>query len=163
LGSIESHSSDSKSTENPDQKTHGFHYLVDVGYRESSCFASQDAVRRVIFCAFVLLDIEENLCDGKRRRTLQGVCLHLDNAPAHNAKWLRQEITRTKATRVVHRVYSPDAAPSNFFLFSYLKGETAGFTANSFADILSDIRRIFQEISKEIFVAVHDKWITRLE
>jgi hypothetical protein len=38
-----------------------------------------------------------------------------------------------------------------------------GFTANSPADILSEIRRIFQEMSKETLVAVYDEWITRLE
>jgi hypothetical protein len=48
-------------------------------------------------------------------------------------------------------------------LFGHLKGEMAGFTADSPADILSDIRRIFQEISKETLVAVYDKWITWLE
>jgi hypothetical protein len=49
----------------------------------------------------------------------------------------------------VHPGYSPDAAPSDFFFFGYLKGEMAGFTVNSPADILSEIRRISQEISQE--------------
>jgi hypothetical protein len=49
----------------------------------------------------------------------------------------------------VHPAYSYDAAPSDFFLFGCLKGQMAGFTGNSPADILSAIRRIFQEISKE--------------
>jgi hypothetical protein len=48
-------------------------------------------------------------------------------------------------------------------LFGYLKGEMAGFTANSGADILSEIRRIFQKISKETLVTVYDEWITRPE
>jgi hypothetical protein len=34
------------------------------------------------------------------------------------------------------------------------------FTANSPADILSEIRRIFQEISKETLMAAYDEWIT---
>jgi hypothetical protein len=83
--------------------------------------------------------------------------------PAHHPKWSRQEIARTKATRVVHPVSSPDAALTDLFLFGYLKGEMAGFTANSRPDILSEIRRIFQEISKETLVAVYNKWTTRPE
>jgi hypothetical protein len=63
----------------------------------------------------------------------------------------------------VHPAYSPDAAPSNFFLFGYLKGEMAGFTVNSLAEVLSETRRTFQEISKETLVTVYDEWITRLE
>jgi hypothetical protein len=100
------------------------------------------------FCASVLLDIERNLCDGKRKRTLRYVCPHLDNAPDHNTKRSRQEIAHPKATKVVHPAYSPDTAPSDFFLFGYLKGEMAGFPANSPAYILSEIRQTFQEISK---------------
>jgi hypothetical protein len=63
----------------------------------------------------------------------------------------------------VHPACSPDAAPSDFFLFGYLKGEMVSFTANSPADSLSEIRRIFPEISKETLVTVYDEWITRLD
>jgi hypothetical protein len=65
--------------------------------------------------------------------------------------------------QVLHPVYSPDAAPSDLFLFGYVKGEMAGSTANSPVDILSEICRIFQEISKKTVVAVYDEWITQLE
>jgi hypothetical protein len=34
-----------------------------------------------------------------------------------------------------------------------------GFAANSPADIRFETRRIFQEISKEILVAVYEEWI----
>jgi hypothetical protein len=39
----------------------------------------------------------------------------------------------------------------------------ASFTAISPADFLSEIRRIFQEVSKETLLGLHDEWITRLE
>jgi hypothetical protein len=57
------------------------------------------------FSASVLPDIERNLCDGKRRKTLRGVFLPLDNALAHNAKGSRKEITRTKTKRVASLAY----------------------------------------------------------
>jgi hypothetical protein len=46
-------------------------------------------------------------------------------------------------------------------LFDHLKGEMAGFTANSPANILSETRRVFQEISKKTRVAVYDEWIPK--
>jgi hypothetical protein len=116
-----------------------------------------------LFCASVLADIKRNLCYSKRRNTLRSVCLHFGNAQADDAKQSRQEIARTKATMVVHPVYSHDAAPTDFFLFGYLKDGMAGFTADSSADVLSQIRRIFSEISKETSVAVYEKCIIRLE
>jgi hypothetical protein len=156
-------SSDSKITENSGQKslvsiiwsTFGIHsfLILPAGMRYDA----------EIFVASVLPDIERNLCDGNRRKMLRGVYLHLDSASAHHTKRSRQEIVRTKATRVVHSAYFPDVALSDFFLFGYLKGEMAGFTANSHPDILSEIRRIFQEISKETLVAVYDEWTTRIE
>jgi hypothetical protein len=100
------------------------------------------------FCASVPPDIERNLCDGKSTKTLRGVHLHLDNAPAHNAKWSRQEAARIKATRVADPAYSADAAPSYIFLFDFLKGEMAGFTANSPADILSQIRQSSRNLKR---------------
>jgi hypothetical protein len=115
------------------------------------------------FCAPVLSDIERNLCDGKRRKMVQGVCIHLDNAPAHNAEKSRQGMVRTRSTGVVHPAYSPAAVPSDFFLSGCLKAEMAGFTANSPADIRFKIRRIFQEISKETLMTMYDEWITDLE
>jgi hypothetical protein len=77
------------------------------------------------FCGSVLPDTAKNLCDDKRRKTFRGINLHLDNAPAHNAKPSRQEIARTKANKVAHPAYSPDGAPSDFFLFVHLKREIA--------------------------------------
>jgi hypothetical protein len=109
------------------------------------------------FYASVLSDIERNLCDGKCRKMPRGIYLHLDNAPAHNAKWSRQDIARIKAIRILHPAHSPDAALSDFFWVGCLKGEMAGVTANSSADILSEIRRISQEISQETLVAVYEE------
>jgi hypothetical protein len=115
------------------------------------------------FCPSVLPDTKRNLWDGKHRKMLRVVQLHMDNAPSHNAKRPRYEIARTKITRSVHSTYSPDATPSDFFFVGCLKSEMEGFTVNSHLDILAEISRIFQEISKKTLMAVDDKWITQLE
>jgi hypothetical protein len=105
--------------------------------------------------AFVLPHIERNLCDCKPKKTLPRVYHHLDSAPAHNTKQSREGIARAKTTMVVHPGHSPDAAPNDLLLFCCLKNEMAGFTASSPIDILSEIRRIFQEISKETLLVVY--------
>jgi hypothetical protein len=53
--------------------------------------------------------------------------------------------------------------PVTSVLLGYPKNWMASFTANSLAQILSEIRRIFHEIPKETLVAVYDKSITWLE
>jgi hypothetical protein len=97
------------------------------------------------FFASVLLDIERDLCDGKRRKALRSIFLHLDDAPARNAKRSRQEIAQTKANRVAHPNYLQEGAASDFVLLGYLKREMAGFTGSSAEDIPSEIRRISQK------------------
>jgi hypothetical protein len=99
-------------------------------------------------CAYVLPHIERNLCDGKRRKTFQGVHFYLDNAPAHNAKRPRQEITQTKVTRVMSPAYSPDAASSVLFLW-LPEGGDSWLHSELTADILSATRQIFHGISKK--------------
>jgi hypothetical protein len=126
----------------------------------SSAGAQYDAE---FFCTSVLLGVENSPCDGTRRKTFRRIYLHLDNAPVHNAKRSRQEIARTKGAKTVHPAYSPDVAPSDFFLFGRLKREMAGFTASSPENILAEIPRIFGEIPKETLAAVCNEWITRLE
>jgi hypothetical protein len=141
----------------------GFHYWLTSGIDSLLALSAGMWYDTTFFCASVLPDIKRNLCDGKGKKTLRGVYTYLDHALAHNAEWPRQEIARIKGIRLVYPAYSPDAAPIDFFLFSYLKGEVEGFRANLPADILSEIRRIFREISKEVLMGVYDEWITRLE
>ena len=47
--------------------------------------------------------------------------LHHDNAPAHAALLTRRFLTDNNMTVVPHPPYSPDLAPSDFFLFPKLK------------------------------------------
>jgi hypothetical protein len=58
----------------------------------------------------ILPDIERNLCGGEPRKTLRGIYLNLDNAPASKAKRSRQEIARTKSTSDAYPANSPGPA-----------------------------------------------------
>ena len=52
--------------------------------------------------------------------------LHHDNAPAHTALLTRCFLTDNNMTVVSHPPYSPDLAPSDFFLFPKLKMKLKG-------------------------------------
>ena len=47
--------------------------------------------------------------------------LHHDNAPAHTALSVRKFLATKQLTVLEHPAYSPDLAPSDFFLFSKIK------------------------------------------
>jgi hypothetical protein len=52
--------------------------------------------------------------------------VHSDNARPHTAKMSRDYIGLNRMKQASHRPYSPDLAPSDFFLFGYVKGKLMG-------------------------------------
>jgi histone-lysine N-methyltransferase SETMAR len=47
--------------------------------------------------------------------------LHYDNVPAHTALSVREFLAPKQITLLERRAYSPDLAPSDFFLFPKIK------------------------------------------
>jgi hypothetical protein len=61
------------------------------------------------------------MTSSSRRKTLKLFFIHLDNARPDNSKQSQEYIQASKAKHLPHPVYSTDLAPSDFFLFGYLK------------------------------------------
>jgi hypothetical protein len=59
--------------------------------------------------------------------------------------------------------YSPDLAPSDFFLFGYLKQKLQGVHILDREKLKSEIIRIFGEIGPDVLISVFENWIKRLE
>jgi hypothetical protein len=62
-----------------------------------------------------------------------------------------------------HPVYSPDLAPSGFFLVGYVKEKLTAFHCTTRDEIKSAIITIFNEIDRETLLAVFNSWLERLE
>jgi transposase len=115
------------------------------------------------FCGTVMPDLVKNLCTQRRRKTLKGIFIHLDNARPHNSNDSNRVLEATKARRVRHPPYSPDIAPSDFFLFGALKGKLSGLAFTSDDELLSAITEKFAEFSEEDLTRVYDHWRERLQ
>jgi hypothetical protein len=59
--------------------------------------------------------------------------------------------------------YSPDFAPSDFFIFGYLKEKMPGLEFGSAEDLLHWIRAEFEGIPPAVFEDVFEGWINRRE
>jgi hypothetical protein len=60
--------------------------------------------------------------------------------------------------------YSPDLAPSDFFLLGYVKGKPMGYRAETPSELLVRIRVILAEIPRETLNAVFSNgWMERLQ
>jgi hypothetical protein len=68
-----------------------------------------------------------------------------------------------KIQRILHPAYSPDFAPSDFFLFGYLKRKLTEYDIPDRQNLTSVITQIFDEIGPETVMAVFETWITMLE
>jgi histone-lysine N-methyltransferase SETMAR len=114
------------------------------------------------FIETVLLSIELKLAERRSRLRATGAHLHMDNAKPHRSKKSIERADEMEFVFVPHPPYSPDIAPSNFFLFGYLK---EGLTGTSFPDqeiLISMVHQIRTDIPIEMLCRVFDDWIRRL-
>jgi transposase len=89
--------------------------------------------------------------------------IHADNSRCHTAKVVVEFLSGKKARFAPHPPYSPDLAPSDFFLFGYLKCELRGCFFSSVEELLGDVKRLLADIPAEMFVSGFHEWISRCE
>jgi hypothetical protein len=105
----------------------------------------------------------QNMTSSRRRKALKLFFIHIDNARPHNSKQSQECIQASKAKRLLHPVYSPDRAPSDFFLFGYLKEKLTAFHCTTRDELKSAIMTISNEIDRETLLAVFNSRLERLE
>ena len=86
--------------------------------------------------------------------------VHFDNARSHkvNNCFLRAN----NLCILPHPSFSPDLAPSDFFLFGYLKDKCKGHRFGSVDELIDFINEIFYEIKMKVLFSVFDEWEERL-
>ena len=65
--------------------------------------------------------------------------------------------------KVPHPPYSPDIAPSDFFLFGYTKDKLQGCSFNTREELFDAIRQIWDEVPNETLREVFLEWEQRLQ
>jgi hypothetical protein len=66
-------------------------------------------------------------------------------------------------TRADHRPYSPDSAPSDFYLFGSIKSKLSGTSFDDSGNLLSAVEDILGSIELSIFDRVFLEWMERLQ
>jgi hypothetical protein len=85
------------------------------------------------------------------------------NTRPPNCRQSQECIQASKAKRLPHPVDSPDLAPSDFFLFGYLKENLTVFHCTTRDELKSAIITIVNGIDGETLLAVFDSWFERLD
>jgi len=88
--------------------------------------------------------------------------LHLDNAKVHRSQYTNERANELGFTMLPHPPYSPDLAPSDFFLFGYIKEKLKGVVCKSTKSLMKKINSIIHAIPLDMLSDVMNAWIRRL-
>jgi histone-lysine N-methyltransferase SETMAR len=89
----------------------------------------------------------------KRPSKPAAVLFHQDNAPPHRAARVHQFFDDNNIKVVPHIPYSPDLAPSDFWLFPTMKDTLRGRTFSSRSALATAIFQWSERTPKEAFAA----------
>jgi histone-lysine N-methyltransferase SETMAR len=134
---------------------HGFHVVEAL--KEGESFNDKYMVN------VILPQLVAIYFDGEREAGQKRLCVHMDNARPHSSKLTNCFIEENGLKRIPHPPYSPDIAPTDFYLFGYVKEKLAGMIACSIEELIENILDILSNISKDELNRVFDTWIKRVE
>jgi histone-lysine N-methyltransferase SETMAR len=95
--------------------------------------------------------------DGRR------LVIHADNAKPHAARECRTFCAKNRLCLAVHPLYSPDLAPSDFFLFGHINHCLQGIAFPSSEKLFGAIHEIVGAIRRPTLEDVFRHWMERPE
>jgi histone-lysine N-methyltransferase SETMAR len=96
------------------------------------------------------------------RKGERKLIIHSDNACPHTAQRSLQFLKQNRMKKALHPLYSPDLAPSDFYLFGYMKRCLAGFSFENPDGLLHGIQGFLAGVQKVTLQAVFLEWMRRL-
>jgi histone-lysine N-methyltransferase SETMAR len=110
-----------------------------------------ETMNAVYYCG--LLEKLKDAMQEKRRRRMSDGCLYLlhDNARPHTALATKEKLANLHLNIVPHPPYSPDLAPSDFYLFSPMKSALKGRNFNCSEDVQRELQSWFDSKPLEFF------------
>ncbi|GFV32159.1 histone-lysine N-methyltransferase SETMAR [Trichonephila clavipes] len=88
---------------------------------------------------------------------------HQDNAPSYTLAIAMMKIHELRFELLGHPLYSPDLAPSNFFLFSHLNIALGGQGFSSNEEAITFVNNYFAEKNAEYYLDGLYRWEHRWE
>jgi histone-lysine N-methyltransferase SETMAR len=81
--------------------------------------------------------------EKRRGKLTRGILLLHDNAPPHKSNVAQAAIHDAKFTELNHPAYSPDVAPSDYFLFANLKRHLRGKQYSTNEQLIASVEQFF--------------------
>ena len=114
----------------------------------------------------VYTDVLANLRDAvNRKRPVlreRGWRLLHDNAPSHSSELCQSFLSRNNIEQLTHPPYSPDLAPSDFWLFPEMKRPLRGRYFHDENELVQSADAVLRDLSKDGLLFVFEKWCSRM-
>lgn len=131
-------------------------YIVDV-LPKGQKFNSE------YFINNILEELQTEVYPDGRRKHSKKYSIHMDNAKPHTSVQTKSWISKSEFVQIEHPPYSPDIAPSDFYLFGNLKTNLKGKEFENEEELLRFISDFLNHISHDELMSVFENWISRLE
>ena len=92
-----------------------------------------------VYYANLLDQLRTAIREKRRGKHSKGVLLQQDNARVHTCKVAMDVVERNGYELIPHPTYSPDPAPSDFFLFPNLKKDIRGLHFQSDEEVVTAV------------------------
>jgi histone-lysine N-methyltransferase SETMAR len=128
-----------------------------------NCLPQGQNMNSDYFINNILTDLSQHARDGSRKTSISSMRIHMDNCKVHNSIKTTRKIEELRLTRIPHPPYSPDIAPSDFWLFGYLKEFLRGAAYPDADTLFAEVQNACGLITQIQIVAVFNNWIERLQ
>lgn len=105
------------------------------------------------YYANLIFQLREAIKNKRRGKLTAGPLLLHDNAPPHKSRTARAAIRTSGFEELDHPPYSPDVAPSDFFLFARLKKDLRGKKFSSDEELKETVDQWFASKTSDFFSA----------
>ncbi|KAH0789239.1 histone-lysine N-methyltransferase SETMAR-like protein [Histomonas meleagridis] len=89
--------------------------------------------------------------------------MHMDNATPHRSRETKKFAIKNGLSLCPHPAFSPDLAPSDFYLFGKVKNELKGSGFVSEDELFEAIKSILEKITRDELESVFREWERRLQ
>lgn len=107
------------------------------------------------------IEMSEEFHTAKNQK--KSFILHMDNSRVHRSQMVKSYMENNRLKNAPHPPYSPDLAPSDFYLFCKLKSQMIGMEFTSEDELIQWIIGQFSSIPQAELEAVFAEWERRLE
>jgi len=108
-------------------------------------------ITKTYYANILANELDQEIQKQRRGLISAGGILQHENAPAHTSYLVSSTIHNLKYELLRHPPYSPDLAPSNYFLFAVLKDYLKGRHYNDRSSLDSSIHQCLNSVSKNDF------------